>query len=196
MDVDIEGKTIRLDQQQVIGLGGEGTVFLTQVSGQPSAVKVYHTPTSQRQEKLLAFLARHWMLPSDKIALPLQLVRDLRQGYVIEFTMSYLDAGFEEIAHLARKKHRAAHALSNRQITSIFLDGALTLERIHRCGLVVGDFNDQNVFYKDERMLWIDVDAWQFSCFPCPVGTEDFLAPELYGIDLRLKPVFNPQLDC
>lgn len=198
MDVDIEGKGIRLEQQQIVGVGGEGTVFLANVSGQQMAVKVYHTPTPQRQEKLLALLASRWNFPANKVMLPLQAVRDTQLGKVLGFTMPYLGnlgTGFVEIARLANRKHRAAYLVSTRQVASIFLDGAMVLDGIHAAGLVVGDLNDQNIFYKQEMMLWIDVDAWQFSHYACPVGSEDFLAPELYGIDLSLQPFFKPEHD-
>lgn len=195
MDVDIAGKLIHLGQQQVVGLGGEGTVFLVTAASQRMAVKIYHTPTSQRAEKLHTFLAQQWQLPTQKIALPLELVRDIQQGNVIGLTMPFLDGGFAEIAFLANRKHRAAFQLSTRQIAEIFLDGADSLSAIHARGLVVGDLNDQNILYQQNMMLWIDVDAWQFSSYACPVGTEDFLAPELYGLDLSLQPVFKPEHD-
>jgi serine/threonine protein kinase len=195
MDVDIAGKLIHLAQPQVVGLGGEGTVFLATIGGQRMAVKIYHTPTSQRAEKLHAFLAQPWNLPSQKIALPLELVREAQQGNVIGLTMPFLAGGFAEIAYLANKKHRTAFRITTRQIVEVFLDGADALSAIHACGLVVGDLNDQNILYQQNMMLWIDVDAWQFAAYACPVGTEDFLAPELYGLDLSLQPVFKPEHD-
>lgn len=195
MDVEIDGKRLWLDQRQVVGTGGEGTVFLVPFDGQQVAVKIYHAPTSQRQEKLQAFLTRQWKLPLNKIALPLQIVHNTPRGEIIGFTMPYMGAGFEEIARLANKKHRTAFLISTKDVVSIFLNGAETLAAIHQNGLVIGDFSDQNVLYKDGMMLWIDVDAWQFSHYPCPVGTEDFLAPELYGVDLSLKPAFKSEHD-
>ena len=195
MDVTIDGKLLRLRQQHVIGVGGEGTVFLAAVAGQQLAVKIYHNPAAQRQEKLRALLARQWNVPRSRVAFPLRVVHDTRRGSVIGFSMPYMGSRFEELARLANKKHRTSFLISTRDIVSIFLDGASSLAAIHQSGLVVGDFSDQNVLYKDAAMLWIDVDAWQFSSYPCPVGTEDFLAPELYGIDLSQKPVFQIEHD-
>jgi hypothetical protein len=195
MDVTIDGKLLRLRQQHVIGAGGEGTVFLATVAGQQLAVKIYHNPTIQRQEKLRSLLSRQWSVPRSRVAFPLRAAYDTRRGSVTGFSMPYMGSGFEELARLANKKHRASFLISTRDVVSIFLDGAASLATIHQSGLVVGDFSDQNVLYKDAAMLWIDVDAWQFSSYPCPVGTEDFLAPELYGIDLSQKPVFQIEHD-
>jgi serine/threonine protein kinase len=195
MDVEISGVLMRLEQHQVIGTGGEGTVFLVSFRGQQIAVKVYHQATAQRQKKLSALLAWQWNIPVSRIALPLEEVKDSKRGITLGFTMPYFGADFEEIARLANKKHRTNFLISTKDVVSIFLDGAQTLDAIHQNGLVVGDFSDQNTLYQQHHVLWIDVDAWQFASYPCPVGTEDFLAPELYGIDLSWMPVFLPEHD-
>jgi serine/threonine protein kinase len=195
MQVDIAGKTLSLKQEQVIGVGGEGTVFHVILDGQARAVKIYHTPTARQQKKLEEMLNRQWFLPEQKIAFPLQLVRDARKGHGIGLVMPYFAGTIEEIARLAHKKHHTLHQLSTRQVVSIFLDGAKTLNQIHHNSLVVGDLNDQNILYQGTTMLWVDVDAWQFATYPCPVACEDFLDPELYGIDLCARPAFKPEHD-
>lgn len=195
MNVEIDGRCFRLEQQHLIGSGGEGMVFLALLAGRKLAVKIYHHPTPQRQEKLLAFLGQRWRLPLAKIALPLQVVREPGGGAVIGLTMPFMEADCEEVARLANKKHRTSLQISTRQVAQIFLDGAETLHAIHRSGLVVGDLNDHNILYRRETMLWLDVDAWQFAAFPCPVATEDFLAPDLYNLDLSARPVFKPEHD-
>lgn len=195
MNVDIGGIVISPDRQQVIGSGGEGTVFRAQVQGQDVAVKLYHTPTPQRQQKLQEMTARQWQLPPRKIAFPYQLARDADSGAVLGLVMPYFGAPIAEIGRLANKKRRASERLTTRQVVSIFLDGAATLTCIHRNGLVVGDLNDQNILYRAQEMLWIDVDAWQFATYVCPVACEDYLDPELYGVDLASRPHFTPEHD-
>jgi hypothetical protein len=195
MKIDIDGKLIQLKQQQVIGAGGEGTVFRVRWQRQDVAVKLYHEPTAQRQQKLLELLAGNWQLPQDRIAIPYQIARDPATGEPLGPVMPFLDAPIAEIDRLANKKQRAAERLSTRQVARIFLDGATVLEQIHQSGLVVGDLNDQNILYRGEQMLWIDVDAWQFANYACPVACEDYLAPELYNLDLSVRPCFTPEHD-
>jgi hypothetical protein len=194
MDVEIAGKHIRLNQRQVIGAGGEGTVFRVRVGNRTLAVKLYHTPTTERQEKLTEMVSRSWQLPERKIALPDTIVR-APTGEIVGFGMPLLAGTPVEVAKLAQKKFRLAQGLSLRQIIKLFLDGAETLEILHRNGLVVGDMNDRNLLFNGQELYWIDVDAWQFGRFACPVATEDFLAPELYGFDLSLRPCFRPEHD-
>ncbi len=203
MDIEINTQRIHLDTQQLLGSGGEGNVFLIQLDGRSVAVKIYHTPTPQRERKLRALLKHRWQLPLEKVAFPLQEVRTPGKDQLIGFTMLYLLAPSQagtpqqtfELATLANRRQRSKLGISTRDVAELFLDGARTLESLHSQGLVVGDLSDQNVFCRNGKMLWIDTDAWQFMSYPCPVGTEDFLAPELYDLDLSLRPVFQPEHD-
>ena len=195
MQVVIDKAKVHLNQTDQLGAGGEGTVFKSSVNGNFVAVKVYHQPDPKRARKLQAFLAKSWTLPQSKIALPLHLVYDSKGQDVVGLTMPLLGSGFEELTSLANKKYRASFLVNTKTVTDIFLNGWETVDTIHQNGLVIGDFNDLNGLFRGTEMLFIDVDAWQFDTFPCPVGTEQFLAPELYGIDLSLKPVFKPEYD-
>src|SRR4051812_30813761 len=155
MDIEIAGKRVRLNQRQVIGVGGEGTVFQTSVGKRTLAVKLYHTPTPERQEKLTEMVGRAWQLPENKIAFPENLART-PGGEIVGFAMPLLVGAPAELAKMAQKKFRLVQRLSLRQIIEIFLDGAETLEQLHRHGLVVGDMNDQNLLFTGRELYWID----------------------------------------
>lgn len=189
MEVVINGRRVRLDKRQVLGSGGEGTVFRHQQNGQASAVKIYDQPTRERAQKLEEFVRHNWSLP-DQATAPQGLVYD-QQGQVIGFTMPLLDIDAEEIRNLFNRKHRLSFGITTKDVATIFLDGLGSLNAIHKNGLVIGDFNDLNTLFARHQMLWIDVDSWQFGHFPCPVATEQYLDPLLYGIDLSRHPMFQ-----
>lgn len=195
MNVVIDGRSVRLDQRNVIGAGGEGTVFRAKVGTEELAVKVYHQPNVNRGKKLEAFLAGNWHLPLGKVARPLHLVYDVQGKQIVGLTMPFLGSGFEELTSLANKKYRASFRINTQMVAKIFVDGGDSVKTIHNNGFCIGDFNDLNALFCSAEMLFIDVDAWQFGSYPCPVGTEQFLAPELYGVDLSLKPMFKPEYD-
>lgn len=196
MKVMIAGKTTDLAKLDIVGSGGEGLVVKTTLTGfGQMAIKVYHQPTLERSRKLDAFFKHRWNIPTEKVALPQIPVYDSTGSMIVGFGMPYLGTGFEEIALLPNRKKRIDLGIDNRLVTQIFLDGHKTLEKIHTAGLVVGDLNDRNVLFKDTEMLWIDVDAWQFGTFPCPVATLEFLDPALYGKDLSKRPVFESNHD-
>ena len=194
MQVIVENERIQLDQRDLIGSGGEGNVFRAHLRNGEVALKVYHQPTHQRGAKLRDLIATQWQLPLNKIAMPLNTVQDVH-GQIIGLTMPYLGSGFEEMTSLANKKYRASFLVNTKMVVDIFIDGWDTLAAIHRNNLCVGDFNDLNALFRGKEMLFIDADTWQFGQYPCQVGTEQFLAPELYGIDLSVKPMFKPEYD-
>ncbi len=193
-DVVIDGKKVRLPDKDLVGRGGEGNVYKLSLNKGFVAVKLYHDATFERAEKLNSFLSQSWNLPTTKIALPLNVASDLK-GKVIGFVMPYLGTGFEDVAKLGNKKYRNSFSVNTKDVAEIFLDGLSTLTQIHANSLVVGDLNDLNVLFRGHEMLWIDADAWQFGKYVCPVATETFLDPALYGVDLSKRMVFKPVHD-
>ncbi len=192
MQVLVGNSLVNANNLDVIGSGGEGVVLRL---SNGNAMKVYHQPTRQRSDKLQSFFGQGWNLPQSKVALPLQPVYNKRQTMIVGLTMPYLGTGFEDVAVLSNKKKRANLGITTRDITQLFLDGHMTLSQVHQNGLVVGDLSDLNVLFRANNMLWIDVDAWQFDRFPCPVATMEFVDPALYGIDLSKGPAFQPEND-
>jgi len=190
MQVIINNKTVRLDTQTVIGVGGEATIF----QHQGKAVKIYTAPDALREQKLRAMHTRTAQLPQEVIA-PQDLVLDKKGKQVIGFTMRLLDSDYVEVRKLASKKYRAMTGLTARDVGQLFLKTGQTLNCIHQAGMVVGDFNDLNLMFHDDDVLFIDVDSFQFGQYPCLVGTETFIDPNLYGRDLSQQPYFTPEND-
>lgn len=187
----VNNKPTMLASADLIGSGGEGDVFKL---GHKLAVKIYHQPTRERGDKLAAIIAAPPQVGNDRISFPQTLVFAL-DGSIIGFTMPLIGKGFEELLRLAQPKHRVMYRVSTLQVARLFLDGHASVSAIHASGYCIGDFNDFNEKYQGETMLFLDTDAWQFGVFPCPVGSEQYLDPNLYGIDLTTKPVFTPEND-
>ncbi len=193
MEFEIDGKKVRLNQGSVIGSGGEGTVFKLNLSGREVAAKIYEHPDEAKDRKLRAFLAKGWRLPAG-VASPEKLIYD-PAGRVVGFTMPLLPKGFEEVRSLGNRRFRLAAAVTTKTVAEIFLQGLWELSQIHEQGLVVGDLNDLNIFFAERRVFWIDVDSWQFAGFACPVATEQYLDPTLYGVDLSKRASFTQGSD-
>ena len=69
------------------------------------------------------------------------------------------------------------------RLTSIILDA---MAYLHDLNVLLGDINPGNILVKDESsVFFVDCDSYQVEEFPCPVGMPPYLAPELYGKELR-----------
>lgn len=185
------GERLALDNNNVIGSGGEGSVF-HHPNDPKSVIKIYENPTLGHEQKLKAFLTKNFSLPQE-VAAPQSLIFN-RSNKVIGFSMNFFK-DTKAIREFSNRKFRIAHGIHNRQITAVSLHEASLLDKIHSQGIVVGDLNDQNVFFANLMSYFIDVDSWQFDNWPCPVATESFLDPNLYGVNLSLRPVFKPAQD-
>lgn len=186
----INGRLETLRENDVLGVGGEATVFK---HGQ-DAVKIHLIPDQIRDAKLRAMLGCAKTLPLTVIA-PRNLVFDPNDNRVIGFTMPLLTPDYQEIRRLSTKNYRAQSGLTALQIAVLFLGAHTSLSAIHRNGMVVGDLNDLNLMFNSSEIVFIDVDSFQFDKYPCMVGTEAFLDPALYNRNLKQGPLFQPVND-
>jgi len=180
---------ILLDQKDLLGSGGEADVL----KYGKMAFKLYHDPSKERGDKLADFIQKGFKLP-DNVACPLDLVYDSRNK-VIGFAM-LIAKKCNEVMKLSNKKFRAQEQVNANNVITVFAHMKETLDQIHPNQIFLGDFNDLNVMFNDQFLsVFIDVDSYQFGGYPCPVGTDQFLDPKLYGVDLSKKPYFTAETD-
>lgn len=183
--VVIDGKKVRVDASKTLGVGGQGTVV--QIGN--DAVKLFHKPSSAYVEKLRDFL-RLGNLPATVCA-PLKLVYDSAGKQIIGYLMRRLSPQYEVLQMLASKKYRRRHpSITPAVVTDIHLSGYDTITQLHP-RIIIGDNNDLNALFWKRQMVYIDADSFQFGQHPCAVGTEHFLDPRLYDVQLALKPCFR-----
>ncbi len=61
-----------------------------------------------------------------------------------------------------------------------------TIKKIHDSGILIGDINGSNILVKSPtEVFFVDTDSFQINNYPCPVGTQDFTAPEIQGKDYK-----------
>jgi tRNA A-37 threonylcarbamoyl transferase component Bud32 len=191
----VGGRQVALDPRRAIGQGGEAEVY--EVDGK--ALKVYKEPDHPdyqgdpvgrngarerleiHQRKLPAFPRS---LPGRVIA-PLELATDRQTASVrggrriVGYTMPFLK-GAEVLMRYADPAFRQA-GIANDQVRQIFLDLHDTVGKLHRAGVVIGDFNDLNVLVAGSEAHLIDADSFQFRAsgeqFWCMTFTTKFVDP-------------------
>ena len=185
--VVVGGELISLGE--MIGKGGEGQVFtLNGRSG--AAVKLYNSGLRiDREEKVRAMVHRGFAAQTDLVAYPREVVFD-RVGNFLGFLMQ-LVSGYRPIHELYSPKSRQRHFpnVDYRFIVHVALNVARAVGKVHQTGCVIGDLNHSGVLVaQDGKVALIDADSFQFrlgqKIYPCVVGVQDFLPPELHGINL------------
>ena len=185
------GERVILDPNDAVGSGGEGTVF-PDPTNPNDLIKIYEHPDKDHEKKLKAFIAKGFSLPKF-VAAPKSLNFN-RSGDVIGYTMPFIKRA-KAFRDLSNKNFRIRQKINNKKVVALHLNDAKVLDAIHQQKIVIGDRNDQNVLFSGANSYYIDFDSVQFDKWPCPVATENYLDPALYGLDLTIKPVFLPLHD-
>ncbi len=184
------GTSYRLGQE--IGAGGNGIVYA--VSRQPDLVaKIYKCPLTQHDiGKLGALMQGATPELLSVAAWPMDGLAS-RAGQLIGFLMPrILDAHplYELYSPRARIQHFPSadfrfliHAAAN--VARLFA-------AVHAAGFICGDVNHSNILVRQTgTVAAVDCDSFQVgdgSRFPCLVGTELFVPPELLGTTFGSVP--------
>jgi hypothetical protein len=180
---------IDLDSKKLLGSGGEANVF----KHNNLAFKIYHDPTITRARKLKDFINLKSIF-SKNIVSPIDVIMDT-QGRIIGFTMNVIE-NCKDIRNLLKTDFRNKQQIGLNDVIKCFVSSKTTLDEINKQQIIVGDLNDLNQMYDSNfESFYIDVDSFQFGSHPCIVGTEDYIDPNLYGVDLTTSPKFTQQTD-
>lgn len=178
-----------MNPQNDLGSGGEAVV----VRQGNEAFKIFHKPTPRKIKKVETLIRAGQDLPKQVLA-PKELVY-AENGKPVGYVMALAPKGSEEMRVLFNLNFRKKSGILLPQVVSLFLDGHTILEALHQKGWVVGDLNDLNEVFLEEKIFFLDTDSFQNDRFPCEVGTEKFISPELYGKNLAQGSYFSEITD-
>ncbi|MBT5502641.1 hypothetical protein HN858_04855 [Candidatus Falkowbacteria bacterium] len=199
MDVYIEGKKVRLSPKDILGTGGEAQVF----NWRDKAVKIFHKPEKgweQDRKDLWQMMHRIKLeklrkfpqnLPKNVIS-PIALAKDVK-GEIVGYVMPKVSGA--EVAYMLSQKKFRQGGIDNSEVMEIFGDLGQAVDGLHTRSVIIGDFNDLNVLFKDQKSYLIDTDSMQFAGLPCVMATERFLDPLLFGQDFSSRAVFTCESD-
>ncbi len=176
--VSCGGKKLTL--LDVVGTGGEGTVYRTSAAG--ALVKIYNEDklTERRYAKLSRMVAVR-SLDADGIAWPLALVDNAKGEFVGVLMREVKNAApFSETLfdpNVLKEKHPEWKRQELLQIALELLDKVILL---HQNNILIGDIKGDNLLLdEDGHVFVIDADSFQVAGFPCDAATEAFTPPEL-----------------
>jgi serine/threonine protein kinase len=185
-----------IDLGSSIGKGGEGEVL--SVAGRTDIVaKVIHKDRRTGQDSLdrkSKLVAQIQSRPSSKfLCWPSGLLFDKDEW--VGFVMPAVGVDALPWASFSNFYSRSTQApdFDMRYALTAVRNLCAAFEVVHASGGVVGDVNESNILVGSDASVWvIDCDSQQFASkdgfWYCPVGKEEFCAPELVGVDFKTSP--------
>lgn len=160
INVIVSGKGPQtLDKNSYVAAGGEGTVC--RIGG--TAYKIYHDP--KRMIPIGKITELQALSHIDNVLGPRDIILDTKNN-PIGFTMPYI-SDTEFLTRLFNKNYRNDNGISPEMMVELVKKMQLTLAEVHKCGIIVVDFNEMNSLttmkYKD--IYFIDVDSYQTPSF-------------------------------
>lgn len=187
MDAIFQNRRLKLGPKDLIGQGGEASVY----RAGPHALKIFSGDAATRRAKETKVRAFPRAVPAFVLA-PLGPVTDPHQEF-LGYGMNLLD-GAVDVRCYGDRKYREAK-VPQAEAAALLAQIGGRLGELHRAGLVVGDLNDGNVLVKDRTPYFIDADSYQFGTHLCTVAHERFLDPRLYGAELSRQQAFSQDSD-
>lgn len=182
-----------LDLGECLGRGGEATIFALK-SSPGTIAKLYHHPTTERAEKLAVMIDHppspltvhgHTMIawPTERLFTP------PGTGRFTGCLMPRVAAGVRAaMLHNMKSRLVANPHFTWKYLVRAAMNLALTFQKVHEGGYVIGDVNDQGVLVADNALVsLVDCDSFQVTdpqtgrVFRCPVGMSLYTPPELVG---------------
>ncbi len=185
-------ETIELGDHCQLAAGGEARIFV--LPGDDSqVVKIWHKPTPERANKVIAMLANP---PADPmagqghvaIAWPTELVLGGRPQ-VAGFIMPRVQGVHPVIDYFNPKTRLQRSPLFNWfYLHRTARNLATAMRALHERGYVIGDLNECNILASETALVtMVDTDSFQVwdaahgTLFRCRVGRPEFTPPELQG---------------
>lgn len=183
-----------------IGAGGEGRVF--EIPGQWLVAKIYKKVVGDIEKKI-TYMVDHPVNnlkdadgdPYMKLAWPQDILYD-DTGAFVGYIMPFIEQGVG-IFNIARGCDSPASKTMFPRYTRIHNVVAATnlaraVAHLHAHGYIIGDMNSQNILVGPKCCIIIlDNDSFDItdpqtgSHYKCTAGTQEYLAPELQGRNLR-----------
>ena len=167
-----------------ISSGGEGSVFATDVPGRVAKIYNDQSCTARRREKIRLMVSSR--LNFKGICFPFEVLNNSRSGEFTGFIME--EAKGRPLTCLKMPQKDFLDAFPSWKKDDLVCLSISILKRIkylHDHDVLMGDISLKNImFVSPYEVYFIDTDSYQYKSYPCYVGTDEFVAPELFGRNL------------
>lgn len=166
-----------------ISSGGEGKVFATDVLGRVAKIYNEQSCSARRREKLRLMVSNR--LNFKGICFPLEVLNNSKgefTGFIME------EAKGRPLTCLKMPQQdflNAFPAWKKDDLVCLSISILKRIKYLHDHDVLMGDISLKNImFVSPYEVYFIDTDSYQYKSYPCYVGTDEFVAPELFGQNL------------
>ena len=176
----IDGERIRLVEN--LKAGGEGAIYKVDIDSNLVAKLYLNGKLTKRKEAKISTLISKKIKISG-VCLPTEFVyNEAREcvGYLMPFVKGIpLDASVFR-GEKGFKRHFSTWTRND--LIDLCITIVATIQKLHKKGIIIGDINGSNILVETPtKVNFVDTDSFQVDGFPCPVGKEDYTAPEIQG---------------
>lgn len=175
-----EGAKIKLIED--FKAGGEGTVYKMDATSDYVA-KIYHKGKLDKRKASKINILMTKGNTSDRICMPVEMLYNEKKEFV-GYTMKLVSGRSLDGTIFKGEKgfNRFFENWDRNDLIDFCINLLSTINTIHKQGMLIGDINGANILVKTPQdFCIIDTDSFQVYGFPCPVGKEEFTAPEIQG---------------
>lgn len=182
-EMPIEGSSVYTSNASVklikeLGAGGEAVVYLTDT---PNVAKIYKKDniTNRKYKKIQLMLSKN--IGCEGICYPLEILYNSKKEFV-----GYLmpQAKGQELQKsvfgpkpLFLKKFPNWKKRDTVELCVTILE---KIKYLHDRNIIMGDINPANILVvSPTEVYFVDTDSYQVEDYPCPVGTNNYTAPEI-----------------
>lgn len=175
-----KGKGITLVEE--LKTGGEGTVYKINTDNSLVA-KIYLKGklTKRKEAKISTLISKN--IKIDGVCLPTDLVYNTA-GEAVGYIMLYVKGIPLDLSVFRGERGFKRHfgTWTRNDLIDICITIVTTIQKLHKKGVLIGDINGSNILVETPtKVNFVDTDSFQVEGFPCPVGKEDYTAPEIQG---------------
>ena len=175
-DVFISGSTIRLVNE--IGNGGEAVVYETDT---PYVAKIYKRDniTTRKYKKIQLLLSKS--IKCEGICFPIEIIYN-KNGEFIGYLMPAAKGKELQKSVFGPKPLflRKFPDWKKRDTVELCVTILEKIKFLHDRNIILGDINPANILVVSPReVFFVDTDSYQIEDYPCPVGTNNYTAPEI-----------------
>lgn len=160
-----------------IAAGGEGIIYTTNT---PYVAKIYkkENNTKRKYEKIKLMLSKK--IKCEGICYPVEVLYNYNKEFVGYMMPKAKGKELQKSIFIKPLFLKNFPTWKKRDTVELCITILKKIKYLHDRNIVMGDINPANILVvSPKEVYFVDTDSYQVENFPCPVGTNNYTAPEI-----------------